>query len=153
MITKNDCLLLLTMMPQDNETTKMLQYTLKAPNIDLRVVKFINSHRQLDANAFYEKIRKAYNNKKSMLYKNIVICDEEDCSNTVLTTLAALNLQILLFAKEVENEKMFLSHLRFEEITEALLNYSRTFDLIPCIKVLQIIKADLKAFEFINREM
>ena len=153
MITKNDCLLLLTMMPQDTETSKMLQYTLKASNIDLRVVKFINNHRQLDANVFYEKIRKAYNNKKSMLYKNIVTCDEEDCSNTVLTTVAALNLQILLFAKEVENEKMFLSHLRFEEITEALLNYSRTFDLIPCIKVLQIIKADLKAFEFINREM
>lgn len=151
MITKNDCLLLLTMIPQSEELNKMVQHTLKSTSVDLRVVKFINEHRPLDANIFYEKIRKAYNNKKSMLYKNIVTCDEEDCSNTVLTTLAALNLQILLFTKEVENDKMFLSHMRFEEITESLLNYSKTYDLIPCIKVLQLIKADLKAFEFITR--
>lgn len=151
MITKNDCLLLLTMIPQSEELNKMVQHTLKSTSVDLRVVKFINEHRPLDANIFYEKIRKAYNNKKSMLYKNIVTCDEEDCSNTVLTTLAALNLQILLFVKEVENDKMFLSHMRFEEITESLLNYSKTYDLIPCIKVLQLIKADLKAFEFITR--
>lgn len=151
MITKNDCLLLLTMISQSEELNKMIQQTLKNNSVDLRVVKFINDHRPLDANLFYEKIRKAYNNKKSMLYKNIVTCDEEDCSNTVLTTLAALNLQILLFAKEVENDKMFLSHMRFEEITESLLNYSKTYDLIPCIKVLQLIKADLKAFEFITR--
>lgn len=154
MITKNDCILLLSLMPQNETSTKILNLALKSSSIDLRVVKYINDYRQLDANTFYEKIRKAYNSsKKSMLYKNIVTCDESDCSDHVLTTLAALNLQILLFAKNVENEKMFLSHMRFEEITEALLNYSRTFDLIPCIRVLQIIKADLKAFEFMNREM
>lgn len=153
MITKNDCILLLTMLPQTNETSLMLKLALRNPDVDLRVLKYINSNRQLDANAFYEKIRSAYNKgKKSMLYKNIVTCDEEDCSNHVLTTLAALNLQILLFAKNVENEKMFLSHMRLEEINEALLNYSKTFDLIPCIKVLQIIKADLKAFEYLARE-
>ena len=50
----------------------------------------------------------------------------------------------------MSDETMFLKHTRFEEITQALLNYSKTYDLVPCIKVLQIIKADLKAFEYIN---
>jgi hypothetical protein len=118
----------------------------------LEVIKFINSHRQFEANAFYEKLRKSYNQKKSTLYKNIVTCDEIDCSDNVLTTLSALCLQISLYLKNITNIKMFLQQVRYEEIIMSLLNYSKTFDLIPCIKVLQIIKADLKAFEYINKE-
>lgn len=153
MITKRDCILLLsTLSSQGIDTNKMTQLAIKAKDVDLRVIKFINDNRQLDANAFYEKIRKSYNNKKSTLYKNIVTCDEIDCTNNVLTTLAALNLQILLYMDKVEDTKMFLSHMRFEEINQVLLNYSKTYDLIPCIKVLQIIKADLKAFEYINKK-
>ena len=55
MITKNDCILLLTMLPQTNETSLMLKLALRNPDVDLRVLKYINSNRQLDANAFYEK--------------------------------------------------------------------------------------------------
>lgn len=135
------------------DTTSMMNRALKAPEIDLTVVKFINEHRQFDANAFYEKLRKSYNNKRSMLYKNIVTCDEVDCTETVLTTLAALNLQILLYMKDVDDSKMFMSHTRVQEINEVLLNYSKTYDLVPCIKVLQVIKADLKAFEYINKNI
>ena len=131
----------------------MIKRALRSNDVDIEVVKFINNHRQLDVNAFYEKIRKSYNNKKSNLYKNIVTCDEVDCTETVLTTLAALNLQILLFIDTVIDSKMFMSHTRFEEINQVLLNYSRTYDLVPCIKVLQIIKADLKAFEYINKNI
>lgn len=153
MITRRDCILLLSEMSAKGvNTDQMLQITLKTHDVDIRVIKFINDYRQLDANAFYEKLRKSYNNKRSDLYKNIVTCDEKDCSETVLTTLAALSLQILLFNKTVENSRMFLQHVRFSEIQNALLNYSNTFDLIPCIKVLQIVKADLKAFEFINKK-
>ena len=151
MITRRDCILLLSELSEKGiQTEEMLSKALKSKDVDLTVVKFINDHRQLDANAFYEKIRKSYNNKKSMLYKNIVTCDEVDCTDTVLTTLAALNLQILLYMNNVEDSKMFMSHTRFEEINQVLLNYSKTYDLVPCIKVLQIIKADLKAFEYIN---
>lgn len=135
------------------DTTAVLNKAIKATDIDLSVIQFINSYRQLDVNSFYEKIRKSYNTKKSMLYKNIVTCDEVDCTDTVLTTLAALNLQILLYMNNVEDTKMFMSHTRFEEINQVLLNYSRTYDLVPCIKVLQIIKADLKAFEYINKNI
>lgn len=154
MITKRDCILLLSELSERGiKTDDVLKRALKSPDVDLTVVKFINDNRQFDANAFYEKIRKSYNSKKSTLYKNIVTCDEVDCTDTVLTTLAALNLQILLYMKNVEDSKMFMSHTRMEEINEALLNYSRTYDLVPCIKVLQVIKADLKAFEYINKNI
>lgn len=152
MITRRDCLLLLSELSAHGvDTDEMTKLTIKSKDVNIDVIKFINSHRQLDANAFYEKIRKSYNHKKSNLYKNIVTCDEVDCSNTVLTTLGALNLQILLFMNSVTDVKMFLSHTRFDEINKALLNYSKTFDLVPCIQVLQIVKADLKAFEYIQK--
>lgn len=154
MITKRDCILLLSELAERGiDTSSMMNRALRAPEIDLTVVKFINEHRQFDANAFYEKLRKSYNNKRSMLYKNIVTCDEVDCTETVLTTLAALNLQILLYMKDVDDSKMFMSHTRVQEINEVLLNYSKTYDLVPCIKVLQVIKADLKAFEYINKNI
>ena len=152
MITRRDCLLLLAELQHKGiDTASMTQKALKNTSIDIEVIKFINEHRRFEANEFYEKLRKSYNNKKSMLYKNIVTCDEVDCSSTVLSTLGALNQQILLFLDKVEDTKMLLRHLRFEEITESLLNYAKTFDLVPCIKVLQIIKADLKAFEYLNK--
>ena len=152
MITRRDCLLLLAELQQKGvDTLTMSQRALKSPNIDIEVIKFINEHRRFEANEFYEKLRKSYNNKKSMLYKNIVTCDEVDCTSNVITTLGALNLQILLFLDKVDDAKMLLRHLRYEEITQALLNYAQTFDLVPCIKVLQIINADLNAFEYINK--
>lgn len=153
MITKRDCILLLSELDGKGVYVKhMLQKAMKSQEADIEVLKFINSKRQIDATAFYEKIRKSYNHKKSMLYKNIVTCDEVDCTENALTTLAALNLQILLFANTVENYQMFLRSIRFEEINQALLNYSKTFDIVPCIQVLQIIKSDLKVFEFINKD-
>lgn len=154
MITRRDCILLLSELSSKGiDTAQMLNRALKSTEVDISVIKFINSHRPFDANLFYEKLRRSYNQKKSNLYKNIVTCDEVDCSDSVLTTLAALNLQILLYMSNVEDTKMFMSHTRFEEITQVLLNYSKTYDLVPCIKVLQIIKADLKAFEYISKNI
>lgn len=154
MITRRDCLLLLSeLKARGVDTDNITLVALRSQDVSIDVVKFINNNRQLDANAFYEKIRKSYNHKKSNLYKNIVTCDEIDCSSSVLTTLSALSLQILLFKDNVSDVRMFLNHTRFDEIHTALLNYSKTFDLVPCIKLLQIIKADLKAFEYINKEM
>lgn len=151
MITKRDCLLLLTEMESQGVDVKdMLKLAMKSPDLDADVLKFINDSRQIDASAFYEKIRRSYNNKRSVLYKNIVTCDEVDYEENVLTTLAALNLQILLFTQNAHDERLFLRSVRFEEINQALLNYSKTFDLVPCIQVLQVIKSDLKVFEYIN---
>ena len=146
MVTRNDILLLLTELQEEGKEVKVyLTKALTSQSIPLDVLKFINDERQLDVASFYELLRKNYNSKKSPLYKNIV--REEIRPEEVLTTLAALNLQILLFAKNLEDDKMFLKHSRAEEITRVLNNYYKTYDLIPCLKLLKLVKADLVAFE------
>ena len=147
MITRNDCILLLTILQNEGvDVTSQLNETLQHKDVQVDVVKFINEHRQFDIAKFYEKLRKSHNAKKSPLYKNIV--KEIDDPKAVLTTLASLNLQLLLFCKNVEDEQLFLHQSRFEEINACLLNYSKTWDIIPCIQLLRIIKADLSAFEY-----
>ena len=66
------------------------------------------------------------------MYINIVKEDRKD-PKEVLTTLAALNLQILLFSKTIEeNTDIFLRQARFQEINQCLSNYANTGDLIAC---------------------
>ena len=145
MISKNDCILLLTDLQENGiEVKEQLSNLIKTNDI-ITCLDFINKNRQLDLTSFYEALRKNYNNKKSKLYINIV--KEIDGSDEVLTTLAALQLQILLFSKSVTNKQMFLRHSRFEDISKVLLNYYNTYDLTICIKLLRLIKADLKACE------
>lgn len=151
MITKNDTILLLGELEDAGiDTSKMLELAVRSPEISVPVVKFINSHRPFEANKFYDKIRKSYNNKKSQLYINIV--KEIEDPKDVLVTLASLSLQILLYSDKVEDKQMFLRHMRFQEICEVLLNYSKTYDLVPCIKLIKIFKADLKAFEYFGKQ-
>lgn len=147
MLTKNDLLLLLTDIETagknvDHEIAKLL----KSESIPFEVLKFINDARQFDVSVFYELLRKNYNHKRSNLYINLVK-EELDTPSEVLITLSALNLQILLFAKKLTDNKMFLKHSRAEEITRVLNNYYKTYDLIPCLKLLKLVKADLVAFE------
>lgn len=150
MVTKNDLLLLLTELQEEGTATdSYFTKVVTSPSIPLDVLKYINDRRQLDVAAFYELLRKNYNNKKSPLYKNIVK-DELKNPEEALTTLASLNLQILLFAKKLDDNKMFLKHSRAEEITRVLNNYYKTYDLIPCLKLIKLIKADLCAFETIG---
>lgn len=147
MVSKNDLLLLLTDMQEEGEDVEAeIKLLYSSANIPLNVLRYINDRRQFDVASFYELIRKNYNNKRSPLYKNIV---KEEIRNPkeVLTTLASLNLQILLFASKLEDDKLFLKHSRAEEITRVLNNYYKTYDLIPCLKMLRLIKADLCAFE------
>lgn len=146
MISKNDCVLLLTDLQERGiDVSAYLNRTLINPEIDLQVLKFINDNRQLDLSKFYEKLRKSYNDKKSVLYKNIVKEIEEP--NEVLTTLSAMLTQILLFAKNVDNREMFLRHSRAQDISKILTKYFQSYDLTNCLKLLRVIKADLKALE------
>lgn len=152
MITRNDCVLLLTEIQQQTgeSMSAFIRQVFSSPDVDINILKFINSKRQLDLTKFYEKLRKSYNNKKSSLYINIV--KETEDPTEVLTTLSSLNLQILLFAKNVEDKSMFFSHARSQEITAVLNNYFKTFDIQPCLKLLRLIKADLKVCEMIDKE-
>lgn len=152
MITKQDCLLLLSELKSRGvDTNEQVRKVMSEPSVSLEVLKFINDNRSLDIIKFYEKLRKSYNNKKSVLYKNIVKELDETQITDVLTTLASLQLQILLFAKNVDDQELFFNHARLSEISACLLDYSRTYSLINCINLLRIVKADMKALESISR--
>lgn len=149
-ISKQDCLLLLTELQDEGiNCSDALHKLIKEEQPTIEILKFINDNRQLDVTAFYEKLRKSYNNKKSKLYINIVREDFKTPKD-ILTTLASLNLQILLYNKDVQESTIFLRHCRFEEINMCLYNYAKTYDLIPCQKLLHLIKADLKVLELVN---
>lgn len=149
MISKNDCLLLLTELKNEGlDTSQQIKTLIISNEPSIEIIKFINTQRQLDVTKFYEKLRKSYNNKKSKLYINIV----KDIENPkdVLTTLASLNLQILLYSGQAENYQMFLRHARAQEITTVLNNYYKTYDITNCLKLLKLIKIDLKCLEYIK---
>ena len=150
MLKKNDLILLLTQLQAGGEdVSSQLRAVVSSTEIPLEVVKFINDKRQLDVTGFYEQLRKSYNNKRSSLYINLVREDVKD-PNEVLITLSSLNLQILLYAKHLDNPQMFLSHSRAEEITRVLNNYYRTYDLMPVMTLRDLIRSDLKVFESIK---
>ena len=149
MITKTDCYILLAELEKDGIDTKdALDKLSRSNNLPIDGIQFINQNRQLDLAMFYEKLRKNYNHKKSMLYKNIV--KEVEDPNEVLTTLSSMLTQILLFSKQVNNKQMFLKHARCNEITFVLNNYFKTYDLTNCLRLLRMIKADLKCLESIK---
>lgn len=150
MITKNDCLLLLADLEDSGIDTKEALRELSKNGMTIEIIKFINDNRQLDLSAFYEKLRWSYNHKKSQLYKNIV--KEIENPQEVLTTLSAMMTQILLFSKNVEDKQLFLRHARAQEISAVLTNYFKTYDISTSIKLLRLIKADLKCLESVKEK-
>lgn len=149
MISKNDVVLLLTEL-QDNgiDIQDSIIKLFKSESIPLSVIKFINDHRQLDLTAFYEYLRKSYNNKKSKLYISIV--KEIENPEDVITTLFSFGLQATLYSKRVEDSQMFLKHARVREITLVLTKYFTGYDLEDCLNLLKLIKADLVACETVS---
>ena len=149
MINKNDLFLLLNDLKEKgvdvNGYIRELYSTATTP---LSVIKFINEHRSLDIANFYEKLRYNYNHKRSNLYINIV--KEVEDLEEILTTLASYNLQVLLYAKKIEDKEMFFRNTRVEEVTKVLNNYYKTFDIDACSKLLSLIKADIKLFESVK---
>lgn len=152
MINKTDLILLLTELQQGGVDVKaQLQKTVASTTIPIDVLKFINKNRQLDLTTFYEKIRKSYNKKHSVLYKNIVVENLKNPKES-LTTLSALLTQALLYSNQVENRQMFLKHARCEEISKVLAKYFVDYDLTNALKLLRVIKADLKVLESLSRD-
>lgn len=152
MLTKNDLILLLTdIEKQGIDIQNQLNTVLTTDRISVSVLKFINEYRQFDVAAFYELLRKNHNQKKSPLYRNLMREEFSD-PKEVLTTLSALNLQIMLFANHLDDNTLFLKHSRGAEITAVLNNYYKTYDLIPCLKALKVIKADIKSFEYMLKD-
>lgn len=151
MITKNDCLLLLAELQDKGiETKPYVTKVIKNNNIDLDVLKFINTNRQLELTKFYNFLRQRYNEKKSKLYKEIVQIDEKQPKDIVVT-LSSLLTQILLYSNKVDNKQLFLKHSRADEISKVLLKYFQNYDVQLCVTMLNLLKADLKACEYITR--
>lgn len=150
MINKNDLILILTEISEKEnvDTQKQIEKVLLSRQIPFDVLKFINEYRELEVSKFYTYIRKSYNNNKSKLYINIM--KEIDDTSKVLTTLASLNLQILLYGEKLENKEIFYRHSRSEEITKVLNLYFQTYDLTNCLRLLKLIKTDIMAFEYLS---
>lgn len=147
MITKNDCLLLLSELEEEGIDTKDVVSTLyTSTGIDQSVLMFINGHRRFEVLNFYDRLRVNYNNKKSKLYKSIVQMDEKEPKDC-LVTLSSLLTQILLYSNTVKDKEQFLKHCRADEISKALVRYFQTYDLTLCLTLLRYIRADLKALE------
>lgn len=150
MISKNDLVLILTEISEKTgvDTTDKITKVLTSRNIPLDIVQYVNKERELDVSKFYAYIRKSYNQKKSKLYINIM--KEIDDVNDVLTTLSSLNLQLLLFSKQLDDKQLFFKHSRAEEITKVLNLYFQNYDLTNCLRLLHLIKADIIAFETLS---
>ena len=149
MLQKQDLILLLTEMQENGaEVSDQLRKVVSSANIPIDVLKYINDNRQMDVASFYERIRKNYNNKRSDLYKNIV--KDIDDPLEVIITLSAYALQVILYSKHIENEQMFFKHTRIEEVTRVLNNYYNSYDVTSAMKLLRLIKVDVKAFESIR---
>lgn len=152
MITKSDVTLLLNDLQEKGvDTNGYVKELYSTPNIPLNILKFLNDNRSFDIANFYEKLRRNYNKKRSDLYLNIVKEDIDDVEE-VLTTLSSYNLQVLLYARQLEDKEMFYRNSRVEEVTRVLNNYYKTFDLEKCVKLLSLIKADIKAFESLKKK-
>lgn len=150
MITKTDCLNRLFDLKEggvdcDSQIKKLLIDA--SPSIE--IIKFINDNLELPVRTFYEKLRKSYNDGRSKLYINIVKLNNLE-PKEVLCTLGSLQLQILLFNKNVDDNS-FLRNARFGEISKCMLNYYNTGDIIPCQKLLELIRTDLKVLEEISK--
>lgn len=146
MITKTDCLtLLFELKDKGIDVTSDIKYLLVHNEPTLEIIKKINDNMELNIRAFYEKLRKSYNNNKSKLYINIVKENSLE-PKEILCTLASLQLQILLFNKTL-NDPSFLRSVRFNEICDCLKHYYTTSDIIPSQKLLELFKADLKFLE------
>ena len=152
MITKSDVTILLNDLQERGvDINGYLKELYSTSSIPSNVIKFLNENRSFDIANFYEKLRHNYNKKRSDLYLNIVK-ELDDNVEEVLTTLASYNLQVLLYARSLEDKEMFYRNSRVEEVTRVLNNYYKTFDIESCVKVLSLIKADIKVFESLRKE-
>ena len=149
MITKNDCLSILTKLDESGVSgvNSYVRKLVVARDIPLEVLEFISDNRGLEVSKFYEMLRKSHNQKKSPLYTNIL--KEIEDPQEVVTTLSCLLTQILLYGKKLENKDQFFREVRAEELTRVLNNYFKTGLYEECLHLIKILKSDLLVLEYI----
>ena len=152
-ISKTDCLVLLNELQDAGiDASVMIRKLIKTSEPSIEILKFINDNRQLDLASFYEKLRKSYNNKKSTLYINLMKEPDINNINKVLTTLNSYALQVTLFSDSVKDKQIFFRFARLQEVYQCLYYYTKTYDLTNCLKLLSLIKSDIKILETCYRD-
>lgn len=149
MITKNDCLSILTKLDEGGVqgVNQCMRRLLMSREVPIDVLRFISDNRGLEVSRFYEMLRKSHNQKKSPLYTNIL--KDVDDPNEAVTTLSCLLTQILLYGKRLENRDQFFREVRAEEVTRVLNSYFKTGLYEECLSLLKLIKTDLLVLEYI----
>lgn len=151
MITKNDCMAILVKLEDKglniNEYMRKLIVS-KEPPID--VLRFIVDNRGIEANHFYEHIRKNHNEKRSPLYKNIV--SEISDLNEVITTLTCFLTQATLFGNKLEDDAKadFFKEVRAEEVARVLHQYFVDGSYAGSLALIKLIKADILVLEYVS---
>lgn len=149
MITKNDCMTLLVKLEDDGlNVNTYLKQLMSSKEIPIEVLKFIAKNRGIEVANFYEMLRRRHNQKKSVLYTNIV--KDQDNISDILITLSSLLTQIALYAGKLENPAEFYKEVRVKEITKCLATYYETGDDSIILKLIQVIKNDLLVMEYIG---
>lgn len=152
MIDKYSCLLLLNDIQKKGiDVNKELVRLNNSYNVPLETLKFINDNEPMDLAKFYEKLRKSYNDKKSTLYKNLMKDDFSENPSEIPIILTSYALQLTIYAKNVSNKHMFYKFGRLDEVYECLSNYAKDYDLSLSIRLLHLIKADIKVLESLYR--
>lgn len=148
MISKNDCISILVKLEDDGlNVNSYLKQLISSKDIPIDVLKFIAKNRGMEVGNFYEMLRKRHNQKKSILYTNIM--REQTELSEILITLASLLTQITLYASKLTNAELFYKEVRVNEITKTLANYYETQDSTNIFKLIQAIKTDIMVMEYI----
>lgn len=149
MISTNDCMLILASIGKatHKDVSKYISMCVKSKIPPREVLEFIDINRPLDLKHFYEHLRESYNNHRSKLYINIMKELQEDKVKEVVTTLNSYALQVTLFGQKLDSAVDFYQQSRLSDVYKCLYNYTQTNDLIPCIKLLKLIKIDIKLLE------
>ena len=148
MISKNDCISILVKLEDDGlNVNSYLKQLISSKDIPIDVLKFIAKNRGMEVGNFYEMLRKRHNQKKYILYTNIM--REQTELAEILITLASLLTQITLYASKLTNAELFYKEVRVNEITKTLANYYETQDSTNIFKLIQAIKTDIMVMEYI----
>ena len=149
MLNKSDCMsILIKLEDKGVDINAQMKKLILAKDIPIDVLKFIAEKQGLEAVNFYEMLRKSYNNKKSKLYKNIL---DDIKLEDVCVILSSLLLQIALYSSKLTDTKnSFLQEIRANEISDALADFYKSDNVEKCLAVLNAIKTDLLALEYLN---
>lgn len=147
MITKQDCMsLLLKLEDSGLDVDEQMKRLMRSQSVPVDTLSFIVRNNGLEANRFYEMLRKRHNQKKSPLYKNLL--DGPKSPADAALTLNCLLTQIFLYGSKLESPSAFYKEIRADEIARAVSDYVSDGEYSGCSELLGLLKTDLLVIEY-----